>query len=539
MGSSHLLHDAFKKELWNAVLKWTQASINAALDCFMKRDPVGKLSKSKSVAFDEMFKSKQWRKRMKNFIPAGSEKQMANDIAQIYLQTKKADNDCAAKAREDGHAYQSLFTKTTPNTNTLGTKEAVDHFIQHILKGCFSDPLPPDQMSYPTTRDPPKDGGPFVYNRKRGTNIVESGNKTGRIATLSEATRQRSELSHKRYLIFVSLHNLMIDAKIAHLTGKNARPRDWFIREALSSGLTRLTRTVFDDNVDYPPEIDLSKYSEPIGELYQLYDEWERIDMELQQFSETAINNQPMVDEFGDFSGFAELDLSQFDLPLSVPVPGPGPGPESVPAVAAVLVPAPVPAPAPVAPAAAMDGGQAQFSARLEQRVGSPQKKKAKTTNLLGAERWGIRKAHITDASVNKVYITELSSYHRECLGTAYGHAIHQLGLSATTHSIVEKMVEIFNGWHTLALQQGDCNRFKGYITRRLVELYLKQQGRAAIGHQMHQRIWQPASRELTLTDSQIDELSRDRARVWCKQLNLAVKGTKEELRLRLKKYFK
>ena len=100
-------------------------------------------------------------------------------------------------------------------------------------------------------------------------------------------------------------------------------------------------------------------------------------------------------------------------------------------------------------------------------------------------------------------------------------------------------MVEIFNGWHTLALQQGDCNRFKGYITRRLVELYLKQQGRAAIGHQMHQRIWQPASREITLTDSQIDELSRERARAWPKQLDLTVKGTKEELKLRLKKYFK
>ena len=274
--------------------------------------------------------------------------------------------------------------------------------------------------------------------------------------------------------------------------------------------------------------------------MYQLYNEWERVDSEIQHLLKTAINDQPMVDEFGDFSELAELDLSQFDFPQPVPVPAPvltpaaatpaqSPAVEAADSLPTLAIPVP----------AAMDGGQAQFSARVEQRVGSPQKKKAKTTNLLGAERWGIRKAHIADASINKVYITELSSYHRECLGTAYGHTVHQLGLSAPTHSIVDKMVEMFNGWHTLALQQGDCNRFKGYITRRLVELYLKQQGRAAIGHQMHQRIWQPASRELTLTDSQIDELSRERARAWCKQLNLTVKGTKEELKLRLKQYFK
>ena len=76
-------------------------------------------------------------------------------------------------------------------------------------------------------------------------------------------------------------------------------------------------------NVAYPPEIDLSKYNEPIGELYQLYNEWERVDSEIQHLLKTAINDQPMVDEFGDFSGLAELDLSQFDFPQSVPVPAP------------------------------------------------------------------------------------------------------------------------------------------------------------------------------------------------------------------------
>ncbi len=238
----------------------------------------------------------------------------------------------------------------------------------------------------------------------------------------------------------------------------------------------------------------------------------------MQQLSETEIDNQPMVDEFGDYSELAEFDLSQFDQPSVSEDVVPNPDSGTV--------------------AAAMDGGQAQFSARLEQRANSPQKKRAKT-NLLGAERWGIRKAHIADISINKIYITRLSSYHYSCLATAYSYAIQQLGITAPTNTIVSKMVEIFNNWHTCALRDGDPRRFQGYITRQLVELYLKEQGHSAVGHQMNQRIWQPMPQQQRLTESQINELNRDRARNWCRMLNLTTTGTKEELRLRLKEHFK
>ena len=131
-----------------------------------------------------------------------------------------------------------------------------------------------------------------------------------------------------------------------------------------------------------------------------------------------------MVDEFGDFGCFEDIDLCQLEQD----------------AVAAIAV-TPVPAPASATPTtiatsveASMDGDQTLFSVRVQERQNSPHKKKAKT-NLLGAERWGIRKAHIADASIHKVYILHLSTYHRECLAMAYSYAIQQLGLLATRAS--------------------------------------------------------------------------------------------------------
>ena len=163
---------------------------------------------------------------MLNFIDGRKTKETANLIRKICRETEAMDNDYASQAKSQGKSYQRLFTKTTMNTDSLGTWDSVDNFLQHVEKGCFSDPLPPHEMSYPCADKPSLKGGPPEYNRRRGTNIVESSNKYGRIASVGDATRQRSELSDNRYLAFICKHNLMTNDKIAHLTGKKARPRD-------------------------------------------------------------------------------------------------------------------------------------------------------------------------------------------------------------------------------------------------------------------------------------------------------------------------
>ena len=47
------------------------------------------------------------------------------------------DNDYANQAKSEGKSYQRLFTKTTMNTDSLGTWDSVNNFLQHVEKGCF------------------------------------------------------------------------------------------------------------------------------------------------------------------------------------------------------------------------------------------------------------------------------------------------------------------------------------------------------------------------------------------------------------------
>ena len=286
------------------------------------------------------------------------------------------DNDKANVAKLEGKSYLPLFKKSTHNTNTMGTKEAIDHFLLHIRKGCFADPLPPEEMHYRTSNKEPSDGGPPEQNCKRGTNIVETSNLYGRVATLGEARRQRSELSDKRYLVFVCLHNLRMDAKVKHLTGKTVRSRDWFTREALRMDFEKLTRTVFENDGDFPPNVDLSQHMEPIGELYQLFNEWEKIDAEIRA-AEEAQRRRTMFDEFGDFSGLADVDLAAFEPAAPAAVASPAARSIASPNIAALT-----PVASPVA--APMDGGQAEFSSRVQARNQSPWKR-AKSS-LFGAE---------------------------------------------------------------------------------------------------------------------------------------------------------
>ena len=95
----------------------------------------------------------------------------------------------------------------------------------------------------------------------------------GRLATKRDCwklrTRQTSDVTHASCLVHSCKHNAMVDAKIAHLTGRKPRPRDWFVMEALTEDLKQLTRTVVSE-LDHPPELDLAQHMEPIGELCQL-----------------------------------------------------------------------------------------------------------------------------------------------------------------------------------------------------------------------------------------------------------------------------
>jgi hypothetical protein len=76
--------------------------------------------------------------------------------------------------------------------------------------------------------DPSRDrGGRKRLKRKRGTNIVESNNMRGANASVDGMKRLRSSLTRSQK------DGSIRAANIAHVIGKPARSRDWFVREAL------------------------------------------------------------------------------------------------------------------------------------------------------------------------------------------------------------------------------------------------------------------------------------------------------------------
>ena len=113
---------------------------------------------------------------------------------------------------------------------------------------------------------------------------------------------------------------------------------------------------------------------------------------------------------------------------------------------------------------------------------------------------------------------------------------------NAKVHPIVQycrDLVECFNHWHNLAIANGTPGGLGGLMSVRLVQMFLKDAGRAAVGLQVQQQLRQSTPSAKTLTDDEVDKLNRTRARQWCAHLGLTIRGTNEELKKRLREHFK
>jgi hypothetical protein len=62
-----------------------------------------------------------------------------------------------------------------------------------------------------------------------------------------------------------------IDANIAHIIGKPARSRNWFVREALRLKVGDYVKQEMFPSDEFPAPFDREKHMEPIGEEYQRY----------------------------------------------------------------------------------------------------------------------------------------------------------------------------------------------------------------------------------------------------------------------------
>ena len=185
-----------------------------------------------------------------------------------------------------------------------------------------------------------------------------------------------------------------------------------------------------------------------------------------------------------------------------------------------------------------MDGGQAEFSARIQEWRSSPPTKKSKP-NLLGAERYGIRKAQL-DSSMNKVYLLQLTPAIRGTLRACYGTVMKQASPLSTTDAIVAALVDHFNKGHHHHLATGHPTGYGGMITDRLVKVFLKELGRHAYSQQLQQSLQQPvtAVQPQNAAELQLNNMGKYALRNLAKELGLMQSPkNNDELKERIRKH--
>jgi hypothetical protein len=101
--------------------------------------------------------------------------EVERDVRKVYKDIKA--EDVLNAHRGGGPKYKSLFKQAIPGVQR-GTENAIENFLLCLKKGCYFDPLPCREMSYPDKEyDPGRDrGGRKRLKRKRGTNIVANNN---------------------------------------------------------------------------------------------------------------------------------------------------------------------------------------------------------------------------------------------------------------------------------------------------------------------------------------------------------------------------
>jgi hypothetical protein len=203
-----------------------------------------------------------------------------NEAMEVFNNIKSKDMALAEAAKQAKRPYRSYIKKPVEGVQR-GTEAHLENFLKHVQKGCYEDPLPVKEMNLPSKKElenrelklPPK------LIRLRGTNICEITNK--HFNWIGEhITRQSTDVTHAKALLFVFRHNQNWDTKVQHLTGVLPKTLDWYIREALQSEVEDIVVNPL-GNENFPPDFDRDQHMEPVGKHYQLYSMWGHITQEI------------------------------------------------------------------------------------------------------------------------------------------------------------------------------------------------------------------------------------------------------------------
>ena len=283
-GVSNQLHANFCSDLTCSALKFTEGSICKAVDCFQAQNP----SFPREAARREVLSGEVWRKKMYNFTAPVNETEAA--VLQVFAKLEEDDAALQQQAASSNKSHQTYILKETPGVRR-GTKNEVDNFLKHLRKGCYQDKLPPEEMSFsarPASNRRRTDTLPDL-RRRRGTNGGESTNKQINRVGIT-AARMRLVLSDSRVLCRIARLNRDKDAAIEHITGKAAKPKFWWLTEALDKDIDEIphldsTRREF----EYPPE-DIPE--EPIGKAFLHCNNWDTVDRKLYCSNDIDVSRQ-------------------------------------------------------------------------------------------------------------------------------------------------------------------------------------------------------------------------------------------------------
>ncbi len=277
-GANHCLHVSFCRGLRNCLLKWDKVSVNDALDIFMKDEKGGK-GLVREVAKSNMLETRRYMEGIMNYVEHNRDL-VENEAMEVFNNIKSKDMALAEAAKQAKRPYRSYIKKPVEGVQR-GTEAHLENFLKHVQKGCYEDPLPVKEMNLPSKKElenrelklPPK------LIRLRGTNICEITNK--HFNWIGEhITRQSTDVTHAKALLFVFRHNQNRDTKVQHLTGVLPKTLDWYIREALQSEVEDIVVNPL-GNENFPPDFDRDQHMEPVGKHYQLYSMWGQITQEI------------------------------------------------------------------------------------------------------------------------------------------------------------------------------------------------------------------------------------------------------------------
>ena len=269
-GTSHPLHEDFCRDLSACVLKFTESSIGNAVDELLQEQP----SLTREEARRTVLSTKKWKKKMYNY--TGPIEEAAEAIVARYQKLKNDDEELKRLAEMEQRGYQTYILKPIRG-HRRGTDYEVDNFLKHLRRGCYNDPLTPEQMSYPakTSKKRKREGKLPDLRRKRGTSGGESMNKqVNKVG--AHASRMSAKLSDALVLCRITRLNALKDAETSHETNIMPRTPFWYLEEQLHQRSVSIPHLCNKSPSEKFPATDFAE--EPLGLEFMRYTKWDEIE---------------------------------------------------------------------------------------------------------------------------------------------------------------------------------------------------------------------------------------------------------------------